>query len=184
MQSTPLRSLLLVSLLSFASAPMLLGGTPPDSRIRGDRLDALRATLEQAGEALQSGDTGQAGRCYTEVIETLDADVRPSLLLARAVDGLADVRRVEGRLDQAETGYLRAAELWAELLGDDQPRLAVTLHNLAAVRMARGDLAAAEAPLKRALEIFDRMLGAASSQANGSRRALAELERRRAGEAG
>jgi len=85
---------------------------------------------------------------------------------------------------KTQTGYLRAVELWTGLLGDDQPRVAVTLHNLAAVRMERGDLAAAEAPLKRALGIFDRVLGTDSSQAIGSRRALAELERRQAASAG
>ena len=70
-------------------------------------------------------------------------------------DGLADVRRLENRPEEAESLYVRSAGMWEALLGPDQPRLATTLHNLGTVCAGLGKPEKARAYLARALSIWE-----------------------------
>jgi len=174
-------TVLFVAMLVAASLP-LAAGMPARSKQRGERVAELRSRVERAGSARLAGETARAESLYLEIVEGADGATVPPLLLARAVDGLADLYRETGRWGEAETRYQQAAGLWEHLLGPQQPRLAVSLHNLASVRMARDDLRGAEAPLRRALAIFEGSFGADSNEARNSRRAYAELGRRLARE--
>lgn len=170
-------TVLSVAMLIAASLP-LAAGMPARSQQRGERVAALRSKVELAESARLAGERSRAESLYLDVVTTGDGEAIPPLLLARAVDGLADLYRESRRWDEAETCYLQAADLWERLLGPQQPRLAVSLHNLASVRMERDDLRGAEAPLRRALEIFETSLGSESKEARNSRQAYAELGRR------
>ncbi|HKQ61721.1 MAG TPA: tetratricopeptide repeat protein, partial [Candidatus Polarisedimenticolaceae bacterium] len=116
---------------------------------------------------------------YGEVLAQTQAGTRAPLLAARASDGLGDVARAAGRWSDAESHYAQAAELWQRLLGETQPRLAVTLHNLGAARLALGRLDEAEAPLRRAVEIFTRALGPDAPDTTNARRSLELWQQRR-----
>ena len=78
------------------------------------------------------------------------------MLLARALDGLADVRRAQQDWSEAEGLYLRSAAMWESLLGPDQPRLATTLHNLGVVYLRQDKASEAEVALQRALALWER----------------------------
>ena len=95
-----------------------------------------------------------------------------SMLFARALDGLGEVRRRAERWSDAERLYLEAAGLWEKYLGPDQPRLAITLHNLGVVQIGQGRYEEARATLGRALAILERTLGPDTAQAAATRAAL------------
>jgi hypothetical protein len=65
--------------------------------------------------------------------------------------------------------------MWVKLLGENQPRLATTLHNLGTVYIESGRPADAEPHLSRALAIWESTLGPDSPEAANTRRALAGL---------
>jgi tetratricopeptide (TPR) repeat protein len=150
------------------------GELPSRARAHDERIDRWRSLVDQAEQARGEGRLDEAETLYQRVLEEAGEPERPSLLLARAVDGLADLCRAEQRLDEAETLYLRAATMWEPLLGADQPRLATTLHNLGLVYLELGKLDEAEPALRRALAIWEATLGAESEQARLSRRAVRE----------
>jgi len=144
---------------------------------RGAALERLRATLDQAQESLESGRLERAAVLFRQARDDSSALGPTSLPLARATDGLADVHRRTGRLREAATLYEQSAGLWESLLGEQQPRLATTLHNLGAVQLAleRPDLA--ELPLRRALEIWEATFGPESEQALNTRRLWSRARR-------
>lgn len=107
-----------------------------------------------------------------------------SMLLARALDGLGDLRRGEERWSDAERLYLEAAGLWEKYLGPEQPRLAITLHNLGVVHIGQGRYEEARANLGRALAILERALGPDTAQTAATRTALEAAERLQEGSAG
>jgi tetratricopeptide (TPR) repeat protein len=164
--SRPLVSLLALSLGAAAVA------APTASRERSRVLERLRADLRRAEEALGGGRLDAAAALYSGVAEEALALGRPNLPLARAIDGLADVRRLEGRLPDAAALYAESAALWPDLLGERQPRLATTLHNLGAVHLELGRPGDAAGPLRRALAIFEESFGPGSPQAAGTRALL------------
>lgn len=168
--------LLVAALLAADTVPA--AELPAPSKERARLTEELRSKIRGAESRRIAGDSAGARTLYLQVVEQAERFAEPPLFLAQAVDGLADLHREAGEWAEADGYYVRAAALWERLLGPDQPRLAVSLHNLASVRMARGDLRGAEAPLRRALDIFERSLGTDSDEARNSRRAAAELERR------
>ena len=135
----------------------------------------LRGHLTSATEAVQSDDPERAAELYKLVMLETEGWDGPNLLLARAVDGLADVERDQGRVDRAEALYLRAIPMWEQLLGHDQPRLAITLNNLAAIYVDQGRPDEAEPPLRRALDIWVARFGADSERARITKRAYQSL---------
>jgi len=137
---------------------------------RNDRFMRWRAALEAAGTAVDDGDFTSAEARYLEVIDDAEDPQRANVLLARAIDGLADVRRAQERWTEAEGLYLRSAEMWERLLGPDQPRLATTLHNLGVVYLHQGKTQDAERALHRALSLWETALGEGSIEAENTRR--------------
>ena len=137
---------------------------------RGDRFMRWRDTLQAADTAVVDGDFTTAETRYLEVIGDAEDPQRANVLLARALDGLADVRRSQERWPEAEALYLRSAEMWERLLGPDQPRLATTLHNLGVVYLRQGKTQDAETALQRALSLWETALGEGSIEAENTRR--------------
>ena len=121
----------------------------------------------------ETSDSNEAVALVQAVADTTGNWNRPGLLHARAVDGAGDACRDLARPDLAEGHYRRAAELWERLLGPDQPRLAVTLHNLGAVIAEQGRDDEAGPVFRRAAEVWSRGPFAASEPAEASRRAAA-----------
>ena len=142
---------------------------PPSSRPHAARMDAWRAMLDAADDARRSARPEEAEQIYTEIIDAAATFEKENLLVARALDGLADLCVAQGRLAEAQGHYRRAAGLWEKLLGPQQPRLATTLHNLAVVELELDQLEAARSHVLAALEIWGRSFGAQSAQAQDSR---------------
>ncbi len=161
---------------SLAVVVLVLGGT----FVAGDgaALERWRAMLHDAERTVQEGRFEVAGRLFRQVADEAAGLGDPNLPLARAIDGLADVQRLGGRLDEAAELYLRSSRMWESLFGERQPRLATTLHNLAMVYVAQGDPDRATPQLRRALAIWEATLGAGSPQAANTRRALRQLSLR------
>ncbi len=156
-----------------AVVALLAGG----SLLAGDgaTLERWRAALLAAERGVEEGRYEQAGKLFRQVVHEATSLGDPNLPLARAIDGLADVQRLSGRLDEAAELYLRSSRMWESLLGPRQPRLATTLHNLALVYVAQGQPDTATPLLRRALTIWEATLGAGSPQAANTRRALDRL---------
>lgn len=132
----------------------------------------VKARLELAEELLREGPSAHARSVLEDAADLALRLGEPNLLRARAVDRLADLDRLEGRFDDAGARYERSAEMWRVLLGEQQPRLAVTLHNLGAVRLAQGRLDDADRAFRAALPIWESTLGADSAEAANTRTAL------------
>ena len=173
---------LLTILAALLVAPLAGGGMPPASEPRAERMDAWRASLAAADEARVEGRRDEAERLYVEVIDAAARTGERNLLLARALDGLADLCRLAGRYPEARTHYLESAAMLERMLGPGQPRLATTLHNLAVVEWNLGEAQAAETHLARALAIWEASFGAGSPQAENSRAVRSGLRARLADE--
>lgn len=156
-------------------ASLLLVAALGHAAPRGADVTRIRGDLASATEALRGDRLDRAAELYRTVITETEAWNRPNLLLARAVDGLADVNREQGRYARAETLYLRAIPLWEQLLGADQPRLATTLNNLAAIYVDQGRLEEAEPRLRRARDIWTASFGADSEPVRVTERAYRSL---------
>jgi Tfp pilus assembly protein PilF len=150
---------------------------PPQSRDRAERNDAWREQIRLAEEAMRQKRPADAESAFRKVIEQAGAAVDEGLPVARAVDGLADLCREQGRLSEAALLYERSASMWEQLLGPMQPRLAITSHNLGTVYLSLGEFERAENRLRKALAIWEQMYGADSPQAENSRRALRAVAR-------
>lgn len=137
---------------------------------RAQRVRELRADLARA-EQLARQDAPRAEVVFRAALDEAEHH-GSTLLLARALDGLAAASRAAGRLDEAASLYTRVIPLWEELLGSQQPRLAVSLHNLGAVHLKRREPGRAAPLFRRALSIWTLALGPDSPQAANSRRAL------------
>jgi tetratricopeptide (TPR) repeat protein len=169
-------ALLALVAVAAASAPRPAAGELPSHvRARDPRVGEARSLVERADRARGDGRLEEAESLYLEAVAAIDGATGPTMLLARAVDGLGDLCRAQRRFDAAAGYYVRAAELWEPLLGPEQPRLATTLHNLGVVYLETERLDAAEPALRRALSIWEKSLGAGSDQAELTRRAMERL---------
>lgn len=168
-----MRTLATLILCSLLAAP-LSAGTSTD---RGRQLLELSDRLERAETAVDEDELERAAELYVEALSAAE-ELGGSLHLARSIDGLADVRRMQGRLDEATPLYERSIPLWAKLLGPDQPRQAVSEHNLGTIYLAQGRLDSAEPVLGHALATFERSFGPDSSQAANTRRAYQKVRAR------
>jgi tetratricopeptide (TPR) repeat protein len=158
--------------VAMAAFHVQAGDYPPWSRERASLLDGWRAKLDAAEELSREEKAEKAETIYRELLEEAAREKNEGLLVARAVDGLADLYRSEGRSEEAAELYRRSTAMLERLLGPRQPRLAVTLHNLGTVCLALGEPREAELYLQRALAIWEESYGAESPQAENSRRAL------------
>ena len=168
-----------MALALFVAWPLAAQRMPPESRPRAEQHAAWRAMLSASDEALGDGRWDEAEAGLVAVIEQARAVEHEGLLLARAVDRLADLRREKDELDEAERLYRESAALWTRLLGESQPRLGVTLHNLGVVYLTQERLAEARDSLERALVIFESSMGHDSAHANRTRQLLQTLDRQR-----
>jgi tetratricopeptide (TPR) repeat protein len=175
-------AILLVAVL--AAVPIVAAGIPRSSQPRAERMADWRAKLHAADYALHRERPEEAERLYREVIDDAAKTDEESLLVARAVDGMADLCRAAGRFQEAVEYYRRAAAMWEPLLGPRQPREATTLHNLAVVEAALGEIEAAQAHLLEALDIWEASLGPDSPQARTSRAVYHRLTSRSNGAGG
>ena len=151
---------------------------PSGSEERAERYALWRAEVEKGEQALAEARWTDAESAFLIVIEQSRATGDSSLLFARALDRLGDLRRREERWTDAEQLYLEAAGLWDKYLGPDQPRLAITLHNLGVVHIGQERYDDARATLGRALAIIERTLGPDSAQAAETRLALEAMDGR------
>jgi tetratricopeptide (TPR) repeat protein len=152
---------------------------PSGSRPRAERHAGWRSLLDDGERAMTERNWDAAESAFVSVIDDARTAGDRGLLLARALDGLADLRREIGRLQEAGELYLESADLLERVLGSRQPRLALTLHNLGVVYVEQERFDEAEAPLERALLIFEEAMGADSPQAASTRQVLDVLESRR-----
>jgi len=157
---------------------------PPGSEERAERYTVWRVEVAKGEQALAEGRRPEAESAFVSVIEGSRAIDDTSMLLARALDGLGDLRRAEERWSDAERMYLEAAGLWEKYLGPEQPRLAITLHNLGVVHIGQGRYEEACATLGRALAILERALGPDTAQAAATRTALEAAARLQEGSSG
>jgi tetratricopeptide (TPR) repeat protein len=159
-----------ILLLGLAAALPCVGETPS----RAERLQDWRGRLERAAA---HGDTDPAIALYRSILDDAAVLDENGLLVARAVDGLADIYRVRHRFDLAAPLYERSSGLLSKLLGPAQPRYAITRHNLGIcyVELERWD--EAERVLREALELWS--AGNDTNRTAETEKALrAALERR------
>jgi len=151
-----------------------------DAASRGGLIERLRSSLAEADRERDDGHLEPAAALYRQVRDQATALGTTNLPLARAIDGLADVLRLAGRPAEAAPLYRHSARLWELLLGDRQPRLAVTLHHLGTVRLALGQPDLALPPLRRALGIWRETLGPDAPETRNTEKVLRAAERGRA----
>ncbi len=114
-------------------------------------------------EAFQGGDFAEARRQFAAslgVATRLGAD---SPYLAQSLNGLAEVHRAQGNLDDAERLHRGALAIREKTLEPDHPAVAQSQYNLAEVLRAQGKLAAAETLYERARAVRGRIAAQASS---------------------
>jgi tetratricopeptide (TPR) repeat protein len=158
-------------------------------------LAAVVCATQASGATSSSGDG--AWQAYMDAAALADAEGRPedaesSLLealreaeepggarmhLAFSVEALAELYHRADRRDEAETFYLRSVSLWEELLGPEQPRIGIPIHNLAVLHLQDCRVDEALPLIARVVELWERTLGAdhpdrvnaIRSEANGLR---------------
>lgn len=167
-----------MALAILAGWPAAAQRMPPESRPRAEQYATWRAMLSDSDRALGEGRLEEAEAGLLTVIEQARAAKHEGLLLARAIDRLADLHVEQGELEEAELLYTESAGLWARLLGETQPRLGVTLHNLGVVYLRQERVEQARGSLRRALAIFESSIGERSPQAIRTRQILQTLDAR------
>ena len=173
-----------LSLLVVAVVPAFGYPLPKGSEERAERYALWRAEVEEGEHALAQERWPEAESAFLTVIDGSRAIEDTSMLLARALDGLGELRRREERWSDAERLYVEAAELWEKYLGPEQPRVAITLHNLGVVHIGQGRYEDARVTLGRALAILERALGPDTAQATATRMALEAAVRLQEGSSG
>lgn len=167
---------LFIIMIAVGSFQLQASAIPQRSAERARLFDEWRKTLEAADGARSERQHTEAAAFYRSVIESAEASHPRHLLVARAIDGLADVHRMQQRWNEAAAGYARSAAMWADLLGADQPRRAVSLHHLGMAQMELEQLAAAEQSFGEARRIFALAFGADSGEALNTQRALERVQ--------
>jgi len=160
---------MLTLLLGLSTA---FAGNPEARGLTVESASDLRLRLRNAEAAVTSGRTAEAAALFNDTIDDAVRLNQRGLLLARALDGLAELEYAQQRLPEAESLYLRSIPLFRELLGPDQPRLAISLHNLGVLYLEQQRFEQAAHELKQALEIWVKVYGSESHQAMNTRRAL------------
>jgi tetratricopeptide (TPR) repeat protein len=150
---------------------------PQSSRERYERTQAWRAAVEMAEVAVADGRLEDAAAGFSEVIDAARRVDDRGLLFARALEGLAEIRRQQDEFAEAVALYAEAVEVWQRILGPDQPRLAYALKNLAVARIDQDRTDLARDALERALRIYERSSENDSKEAAEVRRLLERLER-------
>ena len=100
---------------------------------------------------------------------------RRGMMRARALDGLAQTRQRSKRFAGTESLLLESIELWSHLLGETQPRVAISLYNLGVTYAQLDRPAQARDAFERALSIFLGGLGEDSAEVVRTRQALERI---------
>ena len=134
---------------------------------------------EYTGEALGALRAGEVKRAERFLSLALDkAEQLGPGERGISMNGLGEVYRRQGRLDEAEPLLLRALELKEQALGPDHPDLAPTLTNLGLVYAATGRVPEAALLFERALAIQEKKVGGAHPALRRTLIALADVYRR------
>lgn len=169
--------LFLLGLLPLCAAPGVRAEYPLPDSSRGEakRQETWREALERAERAVAEDRWDDAEALYARVVEEARSAERPGMMLARAVDGLAEAHQHAERFVEAEQLYRESVALWQRLLGDGQPRVGISLYNLGLTYAALDRPDDARRTLTRALDVFESSLGPESGFALDTRRALERL---------
>lgn len=76
-----------------------------------------------------------------------------------SMDNLAELRRLQGELEEAERGFRETLALSQKVLGEDHPETLVTMHNLAVLYHDQGKVDEAESLIQETLKRRKRVLG-------------------------
>jgi tetratricopeptide (TPR) repeat protein len=133
--------------------------------------------MDAAALAEAEGRPEDAESSLLEALREAEEPGGARMNLAFSVEALAELYHRAGRRDEAETFYLRSVELWVELLGPEQPRVGIPIHNLAVLNLEDCRVDDALPLIARVVELWERTLGAdhpdrvtaIRSEANGLR---------------
>ena len=138
-----------------------------------DRVNLLRKThfsqrLEMyADDWMLANLLEKAGR-YSQVTTILRRQIlkvnqkrfgKQSEETANSLNNLANLYLNQGKYEEALPLYLRALEIWENVLGKEHPNVATSLNNLAILYYSQGKYEEALPLYLRALEIFEKVLG-------------------------
>ncbi len=110
-------------------------------------------------EAYQRGDYAEAEKQFRAALNEAEGFGPQDPRLARSLNNLAELYRVQGRYAEAEPLHKRALAIREKALGPEHPDVAQSLNNLALLYPAQGKYAEAEPLHKRALAIWEKALG-------------------------
>lgn len=140
---------------------------------------AWLAEMDAAASAWDENRIDDAEDALLRAIELADHAGEPApMLRVRGIEALADLYRKTSRAEQAESLYLEAIAAWDRLLGPDQPRVGIPLHNLAVLYLVQCRTADALPLIDRQLSLWERTLARARADRSGTIRSQAELLRR------
>jgi CHAT domain-containing protein/Tfp pilus assembly protein PilF len=123
---------------------------PPEAAALADSVDAFYARDEYA-EGLQ------LARCWYDLVRASLGDLHVQTAAAQHARGIGLLGL--GRLEAASGALDSALAVRRELLGEEDPAVAQSLHGLARLSWRRGDVPAAESYMRRALAIARNTLG-------------------------
>lgn len=121
--------------------------------------------LGEAGSAGRDGDPERAEALYRQALAISVEHGEGTLRHARSLDELAYFHLTREEFARAEEMYGASIRMLESLLGPEQPRLAMSLHNLGAVYVHQHREEEAEPLVLRALEIWERSFGPADPNA-------------------
>lgn len=100
------------------------------------------------------------------------------MLLALSIESLGDFYHRSSRPDEAEPLLARSVQLWEEILGPDQPRVGIPVHNLAVLYLEACRVDEALPLIHRVLALWGSTLGAQHADRVSAMRTEATLLRR------
>jgi serine/threonine protein kinase/tetratricopeptide (TPR) repeat protein len=150
--------------------------TPLDQALRLAQSDH-GASSQETGRALwaygqlrhEQGRFGEAKDLYERALDILEATSAPAIDVAALLDDLAEAYARDLQWARAKQTYERALDIDRSVLGDDNPRVAIHLHNLADVAQNMGDLRQAESLYRDAIARQERAYGSEQVETARSR---------------
>ena len=171
--------------LLLAGSVRALGRTEETSQILSELLatqresgdtTVLAPTLLALGElALSEGRIESAESFLLESVELAEVDVDTQIPYGHALRCLGTLRRLQGRLDEAEQLVRRALSIYEDELGEEHFVVASALGSLVPILEAQGLLDEAESTARRAVESCRRLCGPEHASTLTNRRIFANL---------
>jgi serine/threonine protein kinase/Flp pilus assembly protein TadD len=138
--------------LGAAEAPLLEALHLAQNNSGAKSLDSGHALWAMGMLRQQQGRLGEAKELYVQSLSILDAARAPETDVSHVLSDLAMVYTWDQQWVLAKQTHERALEIDRRLLGDDDPRVAIRLHNLALVAQNMGDLQRAESLYRDAIQ--------------------------------